>query len=109
MIIGFIAAASLLISAVAAWWAADLGGDHRDRAVDFSRYGGWRSPVGRSTGSVRGRKDDLTEIKGIGPALRQQLYEMNIKTFDQIAHFTQADIDRVSEDLSFPGRIEREN
>jgi hypothetical protein len=38
----FLTAASLLVSAVAAWWAAAKGGQHRDGAVDFSRYSRWR-------------------------------------------------------------------
>jgi hypothetical protein len=61
VITGFITAASLLISAVAAWWAADLGGDHRDRNVDLSRYGRWRlqsgvaGPLGGSSTQKRRR------------------------------------------------------
>jgi len=37
-IFAFAAAAISIVSAVAAWWAATVGGDHRDKAVDFSRY-----------------------------------------------------------------------
>lgn len=53
--------------------------------------------------------DDLTRINGIGPIIRDQLVERGITTFAQIAAFTAEDIDRVNEDLSFPGRIERED
>lgn len=42
VIAAFITAASLLISAVAAWWAATRGGSHRDEAVDHSRFTSWR-------------------------------------------------------------------
>lgn len=42
VLMGFITAASLLVSAVAAWWAATKGGSHRDEAVDHSRYVTWR-------------------------------------------------------------------
>jgi len=42
VLMGFITAASLLVSAVAAWWAATKGGSHRDEAVDHSRYAAWR-------------------------------------------------------------------
>ena len=38
LIFGFGATATSMVAAVAAWWAATLGGDHRDRSVDFSRY-----------------------------------------------------------------------
>jgi hypothetical protein len=42
VLMGFITVVSLLISAVAGWWAATKGGDHRDQAVDHSRYFTWR-------------------------------------------------------------------
>jgi hypothetical protein len=42
VLMAFITAASLLISAVAGWWAATKGGEHRDDAVDHSRYLHWR-------------------------------------------------------------------
>lgn len=42
VLMGFITVASLLISAVAAWWAATKGGDHRDQGMDHSRYVSWR-------------------------------------------------------------------
>ncbi|HEY5363200.1 MAG TPA: hypothetical protein VIJ49_03275, partial [Aestuariivirga sp.] len=42
ILIAFLTAASLLISAVAAWWAAVSGGKHRDDAVDHSHLTRWR-------------------------------------------------------------------
>lgn len=42
IIMGFVTAVSLLVSAAAAWWAADLGGHHRDSGTDFGRYLRWR-------------------------------------------------------------------
>lgn len=38
----FLAAATLLVGAVASWWAATTGGNHRDESVDHSRYAMWR-------------------------------------------------------------------
>lgn len=38
----FLAAASLMISAAAAWWGAVKGGEHRDSGVDLSHYARWR-------------------------------------------------------------------
>ena len=38
VILAFSAAATSLVSAVAAWIAATKGGDHRDNAVDYSRH-----------------------------------------------------------------------
>jgi len=52
--------------------------------------------------------DDLTRIKGIGQVLQTKLNALGIVTFQQIADFTPADIERVNEELDFPGRIERE-
>ena len=37
IIFAFIAGASSLASAVAAWWAATVGGEHRDKGTDFSK------------------------------------------------------------------------
>jgi hypothetical protein len=38
VLMAFITAASLLISALASWWAATKGGDHRDNAIDHSAH-----------------------------------------------------------------------
>ena len=42
ILIAFLTAASLLVSAVAAWWAAGAGGKHRDEGVDHSHLTRWR-------------------------------------------------------------------
>jgi hypothetical protein len=39
---GFLTAASLLIGAVAAWWAAQTGGRHRNEGTDYSHLVRWR-------------------------------------------------------------------
>jgi hypothetical protein len=36
ILVAFLYAASMLVSAGAAWWAATLGGKHRDERVDYS-------------------------------------------------------------------------
>jgi hypothetical protein len=38
IIFAFFAASSSLISAVLSWWAATMGGDHRDTGADHARY-----------------------------------------------------------------------
>jgi hypothetical protein len=38
IIYAFIAGATSLLSAVAAWWAGTMGGDHRLNSVDLSKY-----------------------------------------------------------------------
>ncbi len=60
------------------------------------------------TSSRKSAPDELTRINGIGPVLKKKLNNLGIETFQQIADFTQADIDRVNGELSFKGRIERE-
>jgi hypothetical protein len=42
VIIAFVTAAALVVSAVAAWWAAGMGGRHRDEGTDFSHLVHWR-------------------------------------------------------------------
>ncbi|MEE9333371.1 MAG: hypothetical protein V3U65_04695 [Granulosicoccaceae bacterium] len=55
-------------------------------------------------------KDDLKRIKGIGPVMEKTLNRLGITSFKQIAEFTKADIQRVSDALkTFPGRIERDD
>lgn len=42
VLFAFLTAASLLISGLAAWWAATTGGKHRDEGVDHSHLARWR-------------------------------------------------------------------
>ncbi len=56
-----------------------------------------------------GDGDDLKKISGVGPALEKKLHALGITTYAQIAAFSKADIDRVDDELSFKGRIERED
>ena len=55
-------------------------------------------------------RDNLKQIKGIGPAIEKTLNDMGIYRFQQIADMTEYDIDRVAERLKgFHSRIYREN
>lgn len=55
-------------------------------------------------------RDDLKQIKGVGPAIEKTLNEMGITCFQQIADMTEYDIDRVAQRLrGFHSRIYREN
>ena len=42
VLVAFMIAASLAVSAAAAWWAASIGGKHRDEGVDLSHLTAWR-------------------------------------------------------------------
>ncbi|MEL6289383.1 MAG: 30S ribosomal protein S2 [Pseudomonadota bacterium] len=56
-----------------------------------------------------GDADDLTKISGVGPVIVEKLNGMGIWHFRQIAAFTDEDISKVNDALSFKGRIERED
>ena len=57
----------------------------------------------------RGSADDLKLISGVGPKLEQTLNRLGFWHFDQIAKWTKADIAIVDDQLSFKGRIERDD
>jgi hypothetical protein len=42
VLVAFLSAASLAVGAAAAWWAATMGGKHRDEGVDLSHLTTWR-------------------------------------------------------------------
>ncbi|MGE0052960.1 MAG: hypothetical protein AB7S74_02015 [Hyphomicrobium sp.] len=53
--------------------------------------------------------DDLKRIRGIGVLIEKRLNALGIASYEQIANWTAGDIERISEQLDFKGRIEREN
>jgi len=54
------------------------------------------------------RQDKLTLISGIGSVLEKKLKAIGVSRFEQIANWTSKEIDDFSDQLSFKGRIERE-
>ncbi len=54
-------------------------------------------------------EDDLTQITGVGPAIVDKLNAIGITSLTQIAALTEEDIERVNGELSFKGRIERDD
>ncbi len=56
----------------------------------------------------QGAADDLKKISGVGPVLEKKLNGLGIFHYWQISSFTNEDIARVDEVLSFKGRIERD-
>jgi predicted flap endonuclease-1-like 5' DNA nuclease len=63
------------------------------------------APAGVNTGEV----NDLKRIRGIGVLIEKKLNSLGITGYEQVANWTGADIDRISQLLDFKGRIEREN
>jgi predicted flap endonuclease-1-like 5' DNA nuclease len=57
----------------------------------------------------QGDADDLKRIRGIGVLIEKKLNSLGILTYEQVANWTGADVDRISNILDFKGRIEREN
>ncbi len=53
--------------------------------------------------------DDLKRIRGIGVLIERKLYSLGVTSYEQVANWTSADIERISQVLDFKGRIEREN
>lgn len=57
----------------------------------------------------QGEADDLTRIKGVGPGLNEKLNSNGVYHFWQIAAWGPAEIAFMDDQLSFKGRIERDN
>ncbi|MFY0613508.1 MAG: hypothetical protein JXQ99_18385 [Hyphomicrobiaceae bacterium] len=62
-----------------------------------------------NTVDAGGHTDDLKRIRGIGVLIEKRLRAMGYGSYGQVASWTQSDVDRVSQQLDFRGRIEREN
>jgi predicted flap endonuclease-1-like 5' DNA nuclease len=56
-----------------------------------------------------GAKNNLKEIKGIGPKIESRLNDLGVFHFDQIAAWDQTTITLVETQLGFKGRVGREN
>ena len=52
--------------------------------------------------------DDLEVISGVGPVLAEKLNSIGVYRFEQIANWTERNVQEFDELLSFKGRIERE-
>jgi peptide/nickel transport system ATP-binding protein len=57
----------------------------------------------------QGKADDLKLISGVGPKLEQTLNKLGFWHFSQIASWKKSDISIVDDELSFKGRIERDD
>jgi predicted flap endonuclease-1-like 5' DNA nuclease len=55
-----------------------------------------------------GPPDDLKRIRGVGVLIERKLNALGVSRYEDIANWTADDIDRVSEQLDFKGRIQRE-
>lgn len=79
-------------------------------AQDEVEAAGAASPPREDPVATAGEADDLRRIKGLGPKLVTMLAAQGVTRFDQIAAWTDADIDRMDARLgAFAGRIRRDN
>ncbi|MFQ6552300.1 50S ribosomal protein L21 [Aestuariibius insulae] len=56
-----------------------------------------------------GKADDLKKISGVGPALEKKLHANGVFHFDQIMAWGPEEVAYMDDQLSFKGRIERDN
>ena len=95
--------------------SARPGDAARAPRADYSNLRSVRSEALRSdvagtyAGRGAGALDDLKRIRGVGVLIEKKLNSLGVTSYDQVANWTGADIDRISQILDFKGRIEREN
>lgn len=89
-----------------------FGPDQGDSFPAYSTLSSYVDPVGEAASRPKSfdaasrdilgapaRYDDLTSLPGINEHLQGTLYELGIKSFDQIARWSSADVRRISEAL----------
>jgi predicted flap endonuclease-1-like 5' DNA nuclease len=85
------------------------------RSVRSEAYQDTAEPGPEAARRAAGRKvartgppDDLKRIRGIGVLIERKLNALGVTSYEDIANWTAEDIDRVSQQLDFKGRIQRE-
>lgn len=76
------------------------------RPVVATKNARYKKTTGRA--ATLSRRDDLTRLQGIGPKIQKQLSQIGLTTYEQIANLSPEDADRIGDQLSFKGRIERD-
>ena len=85
-----------------------LAGEHAAAASDVTGDI-LRAPVHRQLDGGKDDHDDLCRIKGVGPKFADALHDLGFSRFEQLAHLTATEIDRLDEQLgAFRGRIGRD-
>jgi predicted flap endonuclease-1-like 5' DNA nuclease len=65
--------------------------------------------IGSETAVPAGPSDDLERLKGVGPKLAGMLIARGLGRYDQIAKLSDAELERLDEDLgAFRGRLQRD-
>jgi predicted flap endonuclease-1-like 5' DNA nuclease len=106
------------VAAVASGQAAPLRADLGSlRSVRSQAYQDTTEPGPEAARRAASRKvvrgalqpDDLKRIRGIGVMIEKKLNSLGVASYEDIANWTSEDIERISEQLDFKGRIQREN
>jgi small subunit ribosomal protein S2 len=66
-------------------------------------------PVTPLFSAPEGKSDDLKKIGGVGPALERKLNALGITRYDQIAGFSDEDVEKVDTALNYKGRVTRDD
>lgn len=67
------------------------------------------APVRRKLEDEKRPTDDLLLLKGVGPKLAAQLHDLGFHRFEQLAHLTPTEIERIETQLgAFRGRLTRD-
>lgn len=85
-----------------------LAGEHAAAASDVTGelIG---APVRRKLDGHGGSPDEFLLLKGVGPKLADALHGLGFTRFEQIAHLTPTEIERIDEQLgAFRGRLTRD-
>src|SRR5581483_12419032 len=67
------------------------------------------APVQKLFETPEGAADDLKKIPGIGPVLEAKLLDLGVTRLDQIASFSDEDLERVDQALNLKGRTLRDD
>ncbi|MCU7930163.1 MAG: hypothetical protein KZQ90_05135 [Candidatus Thiodiazotropha sp. (ex Codakia rugifera)] len=66
-----------------------------------------KKPVARKAAAPKAN-NNLQNIKGIGVVIEKKLHEYGVNSYEQIAAWSDTEVDDFSQRLNFKGRIERE-
>jgi predicted flap endonuclease-1-like 5' DNA nuclease len=85
-----------------------LAGEHAAAASDVTGDI-LRAPVHKKLDGEKEPHDDLCVMKGVGPKLADALRDLGFTRYEQLAHLTPAEVERLDERLgTFRGRIGRD-
>ena len=85
-----------------------IAGEHAAAASDVTGDI-LRAPVHKKLDGAKEPHDDLCMIKGVGPKLAEALHDLGFTSYEQLAHLTPTEVDRLDDRLgTFRGRIARD-